>query len=110
MNQLVQEFATPEDLLKLYSISDIDREYNLQNYATGANKDKKLIEIAGVQPDGHYEFDMELPAANVRDPIKIKAVSERCSVLLDTHEVFDLKNPGSEYKIQLPTTGFVSRL
>merc|ERR1711971_292841 len=103
---LVQEFSVPVDLLKFYSISDIDREHNLRNYVTGANKDKKLIEIAGVQPDGHYEFDMELPAANVRDPIKIKAVSERCSVILDDHEVFDLKNPGSEYKIQLPTTGF----
>jgi len=108
MNQLVQEFATPEDLLRLYSISDIDREHNLQNYVTGTNKDKRLIEIARAQPDGQYEFDLELPAAAPANPTKVKAVSERFSVILD-NEVFDLENPGFEYKIQLQSTGFRRR-
>ena len=106
LNQLTQEFAVPEDLLKLYNVSDIEREYDFQNFIT--EKDKKLIEIAGIEPDGQYEFDLELPCANGSDPTKIKLLSGRCSIIAHDRRLIELAKPGSEKKIVLDQTGFVS--
>jgi hypothetical protein len=108
LNKLVKEFAVQEELLKLYNVSDIDRKHDFQNYITGVNKDKKLIEIAGLQPNGQYEFDLELPTADARDPTEIKVLSGNCSILAHDEKIFNLDNSRSEYKIHLPTTGWVS--
>ena len=107
LKKLVKEFAVQEELLKLYNVSDIDRKHDFQNYITGVNKDKKLIEIAGLQPDGQYEFDLELLTAS-SDPTEIKILSGNCSIIAKDKEIFNLDNSRSEYKIQLPTTGWVS--
>lgn len=104
LTKLTQEFAVPEDLLKLYNVSDIEREYDFQNFIT--EKDKKLIEIAGIEPDGQYEFDLELPCANGTDPTKIKLLSGRCSIIAHDRKLIELAKPGSEKKIVLDQTGF----
>merc|ERR1711935_841735 len=94
------------ELLKLYNVSDIDRKHNFQNYVTGANKDKKLIEIAGLQPDCQYEFDLELHTADARDPTEIKVLSGNCSIIAHDEGIFNLDSSRSEYRIQLQTTGW----
>ena len=107
LNELVEEFAVQEKLLELYNICDIDRKFNFQNYVTGTNRDKKLMEIAGLQLNGEYEFDLELLTAS-SDPTEIKILSGNCSIIAQDKEIFNLDNSRSEYKIQLPTTGWVS--
>jgi len=108
LNELEREFAVPRDLLKIYNISDHDRLYNCQCYVTDSDKEKKLIELTGLEQDGQYEFDLELPHANNNDLTKIKVNSGRCTII-SKKKLIELDNPRKEYKIKLDNTGFRSK-
>jgi len=73
LKALEQEFAVPVDLLQLYSSSDEERECNYLDYVT--EKDKKLVELAGLQEGSQYEMDLELPSADSNEPSRITVVS-----------------------------------
>merc|ERR1711935_704796 len=88
IGELVQEFAVPEELLKLYNISDVERENDLN--VSDTDKEKKLIEIGGLQDNGQYEFDLELPSAVASLQTKIKILSGKCSIIAYKEEVFEL--------------------
>ena len=104
--ELSKNIATPVDLVKLYKATDIERRFNYREYITDDDKNKKLIDIAGLEGDGEYEFDLELPCAAEPTPTKIKALN-RCSIIGCGDKVFELDKPGSEYKIALECTGWV---
>ena len=96
--------ATPVDLMRLYKSTDEEREDDFHELITPENRDNKLIDLAGLQPDGYYEFDLELPCA-AHEATKIQVQEKECSIIADGDIVLDLK-PGSR-KPRLPTTGWV---
>ena len=79
LKALEQELAVPVALLQLYSSSDEERECNYLDYVT--EKDKKLVEIAGLQEGSQYEMDLELPSADSNEPSRITVVSGGCTIL-----------------------------
>ena len=108
LSELSKRIATPVELVKLYNVKDTERRFNYQEYITENDKDKKLIDIAGLQGDGEYEFDLELPVAS--EPAKLTSIKalNRCSIIADGDmETIDLKNPAREYKVALKRTGWV---
>ena len=107
MDELSQEFAVPVEMLKLYNTTDIERENDIR--ISENDRDQKLIDICGLQEDGQYELDLELPAAISTLQTKIKIVSGKCSIIAYKEQVFELDNPESDYMIALKKTSFVSR-
>merc|ERR1712241_1005843 len=105
LSELEREFAVPADLLKVYNISDVDRECDYQCYVTGSNREKKLSELAQLQDEGQYELDLELPCADANELTRIKVNSGRCSII-SKKDLLELDTPGKEYKIKLESTGF----
>ena len=108
LSELSKRIATPVELVKLYNVKDTERRFNYQEYITENDKDKKLIDIAGLQGDGEYEFDLELPVAS--EPAKLTSIKalNRCSIIADDDKDIDLKNPTREYLVALKCTGWVS--
>ena len=51
--------------MRLYKSTDEEREIDFHKLITPENRDNKLIDLAGLQPDGYYEFDLELPCVNL---------------------------------------------
>ena len=107
MKELTDEFAVPEDLLQLYSVSDIDREYDFLNAITGTKREEKLVDIAGLEQDGQYELDAELLSADPGVPTKIKVLSGECSIIA-RKKLHKISKTGE--KIVLDETGWVSTL
>jgi len=107
LKALEQEFAVPVDLLQLYSSSDEERECNYLDYVT--EKDKKLVELAGLQEDSQYEMDLELPSADSNEPSRITVVSGGCTILAHNRKAMELNESGSPYRIRLENSGFRSK-
>lgn len=105
--ELAKKIATPVDLVKLYKTTDVDRRFNYRYYITDSDKAKKLIDIAGLQADGEYDFDLELPCA-AGDVTDILALN-KCQIIGCGNKIYELNKSQKPFKIALDSTGWRKR-